>query len=222
MGSNKRFEELISKVVDRKSQIDNLVAYLRDNTSYFYGPGSHIYHNNWEGGLLEHHCNVAENMIKIKNLLAPDISDESCVIVGLFHDLGKVGMPGQPYYIFNTPTPKQKQWGYVPDRPYYHGNVQPYMPVPHCSLWLLSKFVDLTPEEFQAIMIHDGQYVPDNKSYSGKECRLALIAHYADSWAGFIMEDTMKKNDDGKGYTRVKAVKESSPDRYRHLGIWKE
>jgi len=30
---------------------------------------------------------------------------ESCVIVGLYHDLGKVGMPGQPYY-----QPNPSQW----------------------------------------------------------------------------------------------------------------
>lgn len=220
MDVNERFQNLLDKVVDRKNQVANLVDYLRDNTTYFIGPGSHVYHNNWDGGLLEHHCNVAENMIKIKNLLAPDISDESCVIVGLFHDLGKVGMPGQPYYIVNPPTDKQKQWGYVQDKPYFHGDVRPYMPVPHRSLWLMTKFVDLSPEEFQAILIHDGQYIQDNSSYACKECRLALIAHYADSWAGFIMEETMKKNENGKGYTKTHEVKENQEGIYRHIGVW--
>lgn len=220
MTNEERFEALIAKVVDRKAQVDSLVSYLRENTTYFIGPGSHIYHNNWESGLLEHHCNVAENMIRLKNVLAPDITDESCVIVGIFHDLGKVGMPGQPYYIVNPPTEKQRQWGYVQDKPFTHGDVQPYMPVPHRSLWLMTKFVDLTPEEFQAVLIHDGQYIPDNKSYACKESRLALIAHYADSWSGFIVEGTMKKNPDGKGYTKTFECKESCPEAYRHIGIW--
>ena len=35
-------------------------------------------------------------MLKIKDAVAPFISDESCVIVALLHDLGKVGMPGKP------------------------------------------------------------------------------------------------------------------------------
>ena len=54
-----------------------------------------------EGGLLEHSINVAETLLKIKNTLAPEISDESCVIVGLLHDLVKVGMPSKPQYIKN-------------------------------------------------------------------------------------------------------------------------
>lgn len=29
----------------------------------------------------------------------PEISEESCVIVGMFHDIGKVGIPGKPYYL---------------------------------------------------------------------------------------------------------------------------
>jgi len=37
-------------------------------------------------------------MLKQKNTLAPEISDESCVVTALFHDLGKVGMPGNPLY----------------------------------------------------------------------------------------------------------------------------
>jgi hypothetical protein len=45
---------------------------------------------------------VAETLLRIKDTLAPDISDESCVIVGLFYDVGKVGMPGKLYYIPDT------------------------------------------------------------------------------------------------------------------------
>jgi hypothetical protein len=35
----------------------------------------------------------------IPQILAPGISEESCVIIGQFHDIGKVGMPGKPYFL---------------------------------------------------------------------------------------------------------------------------
>ena len=35
-------------------------------------------------------------------MLAPEISEESCVIVALMHDLGKAGVPGKPQYIKNS------------------------------------------------------------------------------------------------------------------------
>ncbi|MCZ7397893.1 MAG: hypothetical protein O8C59_05250 [Candidatus Methanoperedens sp.] len=54
---------------------------------------------NKEGGLLENSIGVAETLLQMRAVLAPEISEESCVIVGLFHDIGKVGMPGKPYYL---------------------------------------------------------------------------------------------------------------------------
>ena len=38
-------------------------------------------------------------MLKIKDSIAPEIIDESCVIVALLLDLGKAGMPGNPQYL---------------------------------------------------------------------------------------------------------------------------
>ena len=72
---------------------------LHSETTWLTSPASTRYHLNVKGGLLLHSVGVAETLLRIKDTLAPDISDESCVIVGLFHDLGKVGMPGKPYYL---------------------------------------------------------------------------------------------------------------------------
>jgi hypothetical protein len=40
--------------------------------------------------------------LHINKLLAPDIEDESVIIVLLFYDVGKVGYPDKPYYLTNT------------------------------------------------------------------------------------------------------------------------
>jgi hypothetical protein len=49
------------------------------------------------------------------------------------------------------------------------------------SLRLLTQFnVPLTDEESQSILVHDGQYLAENKPYAHKECWLALLLHQAD------------------------------------------
>lgn len=183
-----RLDNLLERLDGRKDVVRQFLNYLSSETSFFVAPASHKYHLNYEGGLIEHSLNVAEHMLKIKGVLAPEISDESCVIVGLFHDLGKAGDPGNPYYLINEPTPRQKQYGYPASVPYKHNESLPHLSVPLRSLYYLLPRISLSVEETQAIMYHDGQYVPDNKSVACKEDRLTLLAQYADTWSGFIIE----------------------------------
>ena len=183
-----RYESLKSMVVERKSQFDRLISFMENETTWLTAPASTKYHLCKESGLLEHCVNVAESMLKIREALAPDISAESCVIVSLVHDLGKVGMPGNPQYLINEPTDKQQQSGYKPDPPYRFNKNLTYLSVPVRSLYLASKHIDLTEEEVQAIVYHDGQYVDDNRSVATHEEPLTLLLQYADSWSGFVLE----------------------------------
>jgi 23S rRNA maturation-related 3'-5' exoribonuclease YhaM len=79
--------------------VNRFINMLRSETTWLNSPASTKYHMNREGGLLEHSIGVAETLLQIRAVLAPEISEESCVIIGLFHDIGKVGMPGKPYYL---------------------------------------------------------------------------------------------------------------------------
>lgn len=183
-----RYESLKSMVVERKSQFDRLISFMENETTWLIAPASTKYHLCKESGLLEHCVNVAESMLKIREALAPDISAESCVIVSLVHDLGKVGMPGNPQYLINEPTDKQQQSGYKPDPPYRFNKNLTYLSVPVRSLYLASKHIDLSEQEVQAIVYHDGQYVEDNRSVATHEEPLTLLLQYADSWSGFVLE----------------------------------
>ena len=183
-----RYESLKSMVVERKSQFDRLISFMENETTWLIAPASTKYHLCKERGLLEHCVNVAESMLKIREALAPDISAESCVIVSLVHDLGKVGMPGNPQYLINEPIDKQQQSGYKLDPPYRFNKNLTYLSVPVRSLYLASKHIDLTEEEVQAIVYHDGQYVDDNRSVATHEEPLTLLLQYADSWSGFVIE----------------------------------
>ena len=183
-----RYELLKEKVIERKVEFKSLMDFIETETSYLTAPASSKYHLCREGGLLEHSVNVAETMLKIKSVLAPGISDESCVIVRLLHDLGKAGMPGNPQYIPNEPSEKQKAAGYGPSVPYHINKDMVYLSVPVRSLYLAGARFPLTDTETQAIVYHDGQYVDDNRSVATREEPLTLLLQYADNWSGFAIE----------------------------------
>lgn len=183
-----RYKDLKSLVVDRKEQFSNLINFMENETAWLTAPASTKYHLCKEGGLLEHSVNVAETMLKIKSAIAPEIRDESCVIVALLHDLGKVGMPQNPQYLINEPSEKQKKYGYKPDYPYRFNSGLTYLSVPVRSMYLALQHMRLTEEEVQAIVYHDGQYVEDNRSCATHEEPLTLLLQYADSWSGFVAE----------------------------------
>ncbi|MCX7705612.1 MAG: HD domain-containing protein [bacterium] len=170
-----KYRELLSKVIERKDECNEFVRFLEKETSWLTAPASAKYHLNIEHGLIIHSVNVATVMLELKKVLIPDISDESCVIVGLFHDVGKVGMPHAPRYL-------KKNSGYV-----YNEN-QIEMSSAARSLYLVSKFISLSDEEAQAILYHDGQYILENRTVAHKECPLTLLVTFADTWAS-AMED---------------------------------
>ena len=178
-----RYSYLKSLVTERKTEFEKLCEFAETQTEYLTAPASSRFHLCNEGGLLEHSLNVAETMLKMKNTLCPEISDESCIVTALFHDLGKVGMPDNPMYVKNI-----GKNGKEPSIPYSCNNNMTYMSVPLRSLYFILPLFPLTPEETQAIMYHDGQYVDDNKSVETKECPLLFLLQYADTWSTFVIE----------------------------------
>lgn len=176
-----RYESLLAKVTERKTEVQQLVNMLHNETTWLTTPASTRYHLNVEGGLLLHSVGVAETLLRIKDTLAPDISDESCVIVGLFHDLGKVGMPGKPYYL-----PEMKDG--KPTGKYSTNTELVSMGQSLRSLYLTSRYLTLSDEEAQAIAYHDGMYVPEGRSVSHREEPLLLLLHWADMWTAKVLE----------------------------------
>ena len=188
MELKERYAKLKSLVTERKAEFEGLMEFVENETVYLITPASTKYHLCKENGLLEHSVNVAETLLKLKRELAPEISDESCVIVALLHDLGKAGMPGNPQYFNNEPSEKQKRYGYPSSAPYGFNKELIYMSVPIRSLYLIGPRFPLTESEAQAIVYHDGQYVDDNHSVAKREERLTLLLQYADNWSGFAIE----------------------------------
>mgnify|MGYP000856317193 CR=1 FL=1 len=99
---------------------------------------------------------------------------------GLLHDLGKAGSPGKPQYLKNEEAGARF--------PYRWNRELIYLSVPVRSLALILPHFPLTEEEIQAIVYHDGQYVPENHAVAAREEKLTLLLQYADNWSGFVTE----------------------------------
>ena len=182
------YESLKQKVSGRKQPFDNFIHFLEKETTWLSSPASTRYHLCVEGGLLKHSVGVAETLLKFREFLAPGISEESCVIVGLFHDVGKVGMPGKPLYI-----PNDNEW--MVQKRGIRFKINPEvvsMGLAVRSLYLVAKHLPLTDAESQAIAYHDGQYIDDNKVIAHNEEPLTLLVHWADYWTAYIYEEGKK------------------------------
>ncbi|MCK9614712.1 MAG: HD domain-containing protein [Candidatus Omnitrophica bacterium] len=198
MTVKERYEELKKKIVKRKEEFDAFVDMLEKKTSWLTSPASTRFHLNSEGGLLEHSVGVAETLLKLRETLAPQISEESCVIVGLFHDVGKIGMPGKPRYLKNT-----NQWEVEKRGMTYKVNPEEtYMNLAVRSLYLIAKYIPLSDSEAQAILYHDGQYVEANKEVAHREVPLTLLVQFADNWTACIYEEGRPIQEDTDYYKK--------------------
>jgi 23S rRNA maturation-related 3'-5' exoribonuclease YhaM len=180
-----KYKELLTQVIERREAVEKFAAFLERETAWLTSPASTRFHLAEEGGLLRHSVNVAQTLLKLRDTLAPDLSTESCVIVGVFHDLGKVGMPGQPYYLPNPSEWHVRNRGirYIVNRDVVH------MDIATRSLFIIAQHVRLSDDEAQAIRYHDGQYIAENESVAHQETRLTRLLQYADNWAGGVIED---------------------------------
>ena len=195
---HKRYAVLKKKVVKRRDQFDEFVRMLEQKTSWLTSPASTRFHLNVEAGLLQHSVGVTETLLELRSTLAPEISEESCVIVGLFHDAGKVGMPGVPRYL-----PNDNRWQVENRNMAYKINPEEvYMGIAVRSLYLVAKYVLLSDTEAQAIVYHDGQYIEDNRCVAQSEEPLTLLLHWADYWTAHIFEDEWEVVEDDEWYDR--------------------
>ncbi|MEW6008161.1 MAG: HD domain-containing protein [Candidatus Omnitrophota bacterium] len=198
MTIRERYEALKCKVVKRKKEFDAFIEMLESKSSWLTSPASTKYHLNKEGGLLEHSVGVTETLLKFREFLAPQISEESCVIVGLFHDVGKIGMPGKPRYLKND-----NDWEIRNRNMTYKINpAEIDMNLAARSLYLVTKYIPLSDSEAQAILYHDGQYIEANKEVAHHETPLTLLIQFADTWTAHIYEDGRSLQEDTGYYDR--------------------
>jgi len=180
-------ERIISALRDTERRgIENLIQYM-DESGFFDAPCSTQYHLSCEGGLAQHSINVCDTLIGLaRQLCVSDCPDyHTLVIVGLLHDLGKVGDHYKPLYVENV----LKKTGKRSESKPFMSNPD-LLSVPHevRSIVIAERFIRLTEEEEHAILFHNGTYTGIGYEWKGKEKPLDLLTHWADMWCCRVTE----------------------------------
>lgn len=200
---NKIKELLLST---KREGIENLIKHMEEQ-GFFKAPCSTQYHLSKEGGLAEHSLNVYKQAnIFAATCLDPDDYDkmhDSIVITALLHDIGKMGQFNKTNYVPNMLKGRATKANPNPEP--YQSTAKPYISNPELlyvdhevrALSIISKFIDLTEEEQQAILWHNGLYGSFKYQIQGNETPLYLILHYADMWASRVVEvETQKETEE--------------------------
>jgi 23S rRNA maturation-related 3'-5' exoribonuclease YhaM len=183
-GVEKRFEYL-TKIVDsigdetRREGLKKLIADF--GVRFCMSPASAklSHHHAYYGGLYDHSIEVMKSLkILCDNYAQDKYSRDSIITIAMFHDLGKIGDDTEDYWVENQSEWHVKKLGQI-----YEKNPK-CIHVYHSirSVQYLERYgVVLTPEETQAIVYHDGQYVPLGEDVKHQETTLCVLLHFADA-----------------------------------------
>ena len=152
------FIQLLVKT--NREGINELINYLETKTDFFTAPASTKYHNNFEGGLLEHTMNVYYNFVKLLELKNVEISEDSLIITALCHDLCKCN-----YYIKEERNRKVNgKWEQYET---WTNNRNPSILLPHSSrsIRMLRGFISLKFIEELIIFYHMGPFGGEDYEY---------------------------------------------------------
>lgn len=100
------------------------------------------------------------------------VNSDSLVICCLLHDIGKIGEPGGlPYY-----RPQTSSWHVERGHVYVYEPSLQKMTHPHRSLYILQRAgIELSSDEFVAILTASGFGFDENKFYAGGETHLTTV-----------------------------------------------
>lgn len=179
------FIKLVETYIKRKG-ISDLMYYL-ERSDFYTAPCSTKYHLSVKGGLCKHSINVMNALfLNIAMLNLTTYTDETIAIVSLFHDLCKIGCYKLEY---KWSKDDENKWIQVPtyiydeEFPYGHGEK---------SAAIVSRYLDLTPYELQAINAHMGFSDARGVQLIGnifRKNKLAVALHFADMTATYFREE---------------------------------
>lgn len=176
-----RVEKLLDDYVvsDRKEKVEEILGVL--GSRMFVAPASTKleYHSCEQGGLLNHSLNVVDTMLTL-NVPVYTCDTESVVLVGLFHDLGKIGSvtdvstgDGLPFYIDQTSDWHREKLGELYKK---NPELQDHLTHSLRSVRILTQFgFPLSDSEFVAIFAHDGTWENQNTSVDIMRCSFPLL-----------------------------------------------
>ena len=185
----KEFEEIYQANIKREGS-DKFLEFLK-TTDFFTAPASSKYHNNFEGGLVEHSVKAYKRFVQIVGGEKIKVDKETLAVIALLHDVCKVNT-------YKVEMRNVKIDGNWVQKPYYA--VDDTMPYGHGekSVYMISGFMKLSREEAMAINWHMGAYDPRDTHFSYNSSKafgmypLAFLFHMADMMATYLDEKTIK------------------------------
>lgn len=177
----RKFVSLCEKTGDRAPAIAAMLEDLEDRLVLCPASSKKDYHNAFPGGLVEHSLRVLNNVVALNKTFGWNLPKESMIIGALFHDIGKVGLPGKSaendYYIEQTDPYWRDKRGEL----YTYNNSIKYLTTADRSVFIMQHYgIKLSVDEWLAVKANDGFVVQENKPYCLKEGQLVFAVQTAD------------------------------------------
>lgn len=176
-----RFRALCEKLGERSATVLSMLDELDERLCLCPASAKRDYHNAFPGGLVAHSLSVLNGVVSLNKAYGWGLRRESMIIGALFHDIGKVGMPGKgadnDFYLLQTDAWRVEKMG----EEYKYNDKVAYMTTPDRSVFLMQHYgVQLTAEEWLSIKLNDGFVLQENKPYCLKIPPLVYAVMTAD------------------------------------------
>lgn len=183
---------------DRKEKLEHIFEVIGPRFFVNSASSKLEYHSCERGGLLNHTLNVVDTMLAL-NTPVYKCDSESVVVVGLLHDLGKIGSvtdvatgDGVPFYIEETSDWHREKLGQLYKK---NPELQDFLTHSLRSIRILGQFsFPLIDDEFVSIFAHDAHFETQNQSLDIMRCAYPLLklAQAADQMATLHEKDLFK------------------------------
>lgn len=172
MNNNKQTIIRLLRNTERKG-MGSLIEYLDEGSDFFEAPASTKHHGAYVGGLAEHSLNVYNTLMRLDGLLTPDHPNDQIIITSLLHDVCKTN-----YYVQEPAWRKDDhgEW-----ESYTRWGVNDILPLGHGekSIYIISKFIELSDAEAAAIRWHMGAWTAGlTTDYSLSKAHNAAVDKY--------------------------------------------
>jgi len=176
------YAQLKAAVVKRKTEFDHFIDFLEDRTSWLTAPAELEGPLACEKGLLIRSVAVTKQLLRVKDTIMPQLDEESAIIIGLFHAVGKVGVEGKPYFLVKESVASSSSTlglsfssrvstpGLDSKKSYSINPRLVNMSTGVRSLYLVSQYMLLSDDEAQAI-----SYAADSDALDGNLSPYTLI-----------------------------------------------
>lgn len=176
-----KYCSLLEKTGDRAPAIKKMLEEVDARLAVCPASAKRDFHGAFPGGLVDHSLRVLQNLVALNGAYGWNLPKSSMIVSALFHDIGKLGMPGKGdennFYVPQTDSWRVEKMG----EEYKYNDKLIYMQTPDRSVFLLQHYgVQLTADEWLAIKCNDGFVYEPNKPYCLKLSQLVYGVMTAD------------------------------------------